>query len=92
MSDAATMIGRRSGDIVAEIKAAIDPGYYDFGTAEGRSDFDDALRTELVKIGDSTLRAHAAEMIKEWRWTLMPRPVRHLSQVHQELELPEQDL
>jgi hypothetical protein len=92
MSDAASRIGRRSGDVVAEIKAAVDPRYYDFGKAEGRSDFDDALRAELVKIEDSTLRFHAAEMIKEWRWTFMPRPIRHLSQVHQELELPEQDL
>lgn len=57
-------------DIVAEIKSRIDSAQFDFTRAEGRRDFDNALRAELTKIKDSSLRAHAGEMLKHWRLDL----------------------
>ncbi len=57
-------------DIVAEIKSRVDPARFDFTRAEGRRDFDSALRAELTKIKDSSLRAHAGEMLKHWRLDL----------------------
>ena len=54
-------------DIVAEIKSRVDPSRFDFTRAEGRRDFDNALRAELKKIRDNSLRAHAGEMLKHWR-------------------------
>jgi len=59
-------------DIVAAIKASVNPAEYDFTTAEGRVAFDDALRAALVKIEDDHLRSHAAGMLKAWRRELMP--------------------
>jgi hypothetical protein len=60
---------RRSGDILAEIKAAVDLTAFDLATAEGRADFDDTLRALIVlKAGtDTALRRHAADMIQDWR-------------------------
>jgi hypothetical protein len=60
----------RQGDIFGDIKKRCDPASYDFTKAEGRADFDDALRAEIRKIEDKTLRQHVGEMCKEWRWTL----------------------
>lgn len=54
-------------DIVAAIKSRVDPDRFDFNRAEGRRDFDNALRAELRKINDNSLRAHAGEMLKHWR-------------------------
>lgn len=68
------MAAPRQGDIVADIKAAVDPKAYDFSRAEGRADFDDALRAQLAKIEDERLRSHAAEMIREWRACLFRGP------------------
>jgi hypothetical protein len=61
-------------DIVAAIKARVDPARFDFSRAEGRRDFDNALRAELRKIADSSLRAHAGEMLKAWRAELFGLP------------------
>lgn len=61
-------------DIVAEIKSRVDPARFDFTRAEGRRDFDNALRAELRKIGDNSLRAHAGEMLKHWRLDLFGWP------------------
>lgn len=60
----------RQGDILSDIKKRCDPKGYDFTRAEGRADFDDALRAEIGKITDETLRRHVGEMCKEWRWSL----------------------
>jgi len=60
----------RQGDVVAAIKAAVDSSLYDLTRAEGRADFDDALRAEIAKIEDSAVRAHAGEMIRQWRQDL----------------------
>ncbi len=54
-------------DIVSRIKARIDLAGFDLRTAEGRLDFDKALRDELAKIKDIWLSRHAAEILKEWR-------------------------
>lgn len=64
------LINRRKGDVVANIKCTVNPGDYDLLRAEGRADFDDALRTELDKIEDRAVRAHASEMIRQWRHEL----------------------
>lgn len=61
-------------DIVSLIKSRVDPGAYDLTTAEGRTEFDNALRAELAKIEDSNLRAHAGEMLKLWRWQVFGLP------------------
>lgn len=61
------MLDRRQGDVVAAIKSAVDPAAYDLTRAEGRADFDDALRAELAKIEDKLVRAHAGQMIRQWR-------------------------
>jgi hypothetical protein len=60
----------RQGDILSEIKRRVDPTRFDFTRAEGRADFDDALRAEIQKIADKSLRQHVHEMLKEWRWSL----------------------
>lgn len=60
--------------IVAEIKSRVDPARFDFTRAEGRRDFDNALRAELKKIADDSLRAHAGEMLKHWRLDLFGWP------------------
>lgn len=65
-----TVTSPRQGDVVAAIKRAVDPGAYDLTRAEGRADFDDALRAELAKIEDERLRMHAGEMIRNWRRAL----------------------
>jgi hypothetical protein len=70
------MPDRRQGDVVADIKAAVDPAAYDLTRAEGRADFDDALRDELAKIDDERLRMHAAEMIRDWRAGLFGTEIR----------------
>lgn len=57
-------------DIVAEIKTRVDPARFDFTRAEGRRDFDNALRAEVRQIKDNSLRAHAVEIIKRWRMEL----------------------
>jgi hypothetical protein len=68
------MTARRQGNVVADIKRAVNPDDYDLLTAEGRADFDDALRTELAKIFDERLREHAAQMIRDWRVELFNSP------------------
>lgn len=65
----------REGDICAHIKAACDPADFDFSRAEGRADFDDALRSRIVSIEDDTLRRHVAEMIRQWRAELWARRI-----------------
>lgn len=60
----------RQGDILSDIKKRVDPASYDFTRAEGRADFDDALRAEIKQIDDEVLRQHVGQMCKEWRWTL----------------------
>jgi hypothetical protein len=60
----------RQGDIFADIQKLVGPDNYDFTRAEARADFDDALRAEIAKIEDKTLRQHVGEMCKEWRWGL----------------------
>lgn len=57
-------------DIVSDIKSRFDPAAFNFATAEGRRDFDNALRAELLQIEDASLRVHAAEMLKDWRLDL----------------------
>jgi hypothetical protein len=78
------MTARREGDVVADIKRAVNPGAYDLLKAEGRADFDDALRAELAKIADERLRQHAGEMIREWRLVLFNAPAsdHHLRNVN----------
>ena len=61
----------RQGDILGDIKRRVDPARFDFTRVEGRADFDDALRAEIRKIDDETLRAHVGEMCKEWRWSIL---------------------
>lgn len=56
-----------TADIVSQIKARIDLAAFDLSTAEGRLDFDKALRAELAKITDIWLSRHAAEILKDWR-------------------------
>lgn len=63
-------------DVVSNIKAKVDHAAFDLTTAEGRAAFDNALRDELKKIEDSRVRAHAGEMLKEWRFQLFGLPVR----------------
>lgn len=70
------MTARREGDVVADIKRAVNPGAYDLVKAEGRADFDDALRAELAKIADERLRQHAVQMIRDWREALFSAPAR----------------
>lgn len=48
----------------------VDPHAFDLSRAEGRADFDDALRQEIRKIEDDGLRCHAGAMIREWRIAL----------------------
>lgn len=60
----------RQGDIFGDIQKLVDPANYDFTRAEARADFDDALRAEIAKIEDKTLRSHVGEMCREWRWSL----------------------
>lgn len=60
----------RQGDIFGDIQKLVDPAKYDFTKAEGRADFDDALRAEIAKIEDKTLRNHVGETCREWRWSL----------------------
>ena len=59
----------RSGNIVEDIKAAVNPADYDLNRAEGRADFDDALRAEISRRApdDEKLRRHAADMLAVWR-------------------------
>jgi hypothetical protein len=59
----------RQGDVVRDIKAAVRPEGYDFTRAEGRADFDDALRAEIKKRtgDDEHLRRHVGQMMQEWR-------------------------
>ena len=67
----------RQGDIVAEIKAIVSPDRFDLSRAEGRADFDDALRAQIDRLSgdDKILRRHAGEMIAEWRRGLLwPKP------------------
>lgn len=68
----------QAADIVSRIKAACPPEAHDLTTAEGRRDLDNRLRAQMAAIGDRWLRAHAAEMIREWReelfgWHRRPR-------------------
>jgi hypothetical protein len=65
------MTAPRQGDVVAEIKEKVDSAQYDLLRAEGRADFDDALRAELAKVADPAVRAHAGEMIRQWRQGLL---------------------
>ena len=60
---------KRSGNIVEDIKAAVDPANYDLTRAEGRADFDDALRAEISRRApdDEKLRRHAGDMLGMWR-------------------------
>lgn len=53
------------GAIWAEVQA--EGLLADLSTAERRRALDDALRARLARIGDASLRAHAAEMIRERR-------------------------
>ena len=76
------MPDRREGDVVAAIRKAVPPGRYDLNRAEGRADFDDALRAELAKIEDVTLRQHAAEMVRHWREKLFSHPAYLLHTMH----------
>jgi hypothetical protein len=59
----------RSGNIVEDIKAAVNPADYDLNRAEGRADFDDALRAEIARRApdDEKLRRHAGDMLGVWR-------------------------
>lgn len=72
-----------SEDVVAEIKGRVCPEKYDFSKAEGRAAFDNALRTEIAKIRDESIRGHAGDMLKVWRISLfktwrIPAEVDHL--------------
>lgn len=61
----------REGDCVSDIMKAVNPAAFDLTRAEGRADFDDALRAELLKIDDDALRSHAAAMLRDWRRGLL---------------------
>jgi hypothetical protein len=65
---------KRSGDVIAMIKERVNPAGFDLTTAEGRADFDDALRAQLRKVSDTTLRNHAADLLKAWRRELIDGP------------------
>lgn len=54
-------------DIVADIKARAQLDAYDLARAEDRAAFDNWLRAELSKISDGNIRAHAAEILRDWR-------------------------
>ena len=62
---------KRSGNVVVDIMAKVNPATFLLRTAEGRSDFDDALRAEIGGIEDETLRRHAGQMIKDWRQSVL---------------------
>jgi len=64
-------------DIVSYIKSKVNPEQYDFSLAEGRRDFDNALRDQLRAVRDPSLRAHAGEMLKRWRLELFGMPDQH---------------
>lgn len=59
----------RTGNIFEKIKAQCAPGAFDLRTAEGRADWDDALRECILALAgdDKPLKGHAAEMVKHWR-------------------------
>jgi hypothetical protein len=59
----------RTGNVFEKIKSHCSPDAFDLRTAEGRSDWDDALRERLLALAgeDRILRSHAAEMVKHWR-------------------------
>jgi hypothetical protein len=59
-----------SDDIVATIKAKILAKKHDIDTAEGRVNFDAALRWHLGTIKDKWIKASAAELLRRWRWDL----------------------
>jgi hypothetical protein len=59
-----------SGDIVATIKAKMFAEKYDIDTAEGRANFDAALRRHLKAIKDKWIKANAVELLRRWRWEL----------------------
>lgn len=61
-------------NIVADIKARADLSAFDFTRAEHRAAFDAWLRAELGKIDDEHVRAHAVDMIREWRHELFGLP------------------
>lgn len=64
---------KRSGNVVADIKAAVDPQSFELTTAEGRADFDDALRREIYERSgdDENLRRHAGDLIGVWRRSVL---------------------
>jgi hypothetical protein len=59
----------RQGDIVAEIKLRCPPEAFDLDRAEGRADWDDALRAAISELSgdDQQLKRHAGDMIGAWR-------------------------
>lgn len=70
-------MGKHPEGVVAYIKRKVNPETFDFSIAEGRRDFDNALRAELKLIRDPSLRAHAGEMLKRWRLELFGMPDQH---------------
>lgn len=59
----------RQGDIVAEVKLRCPPEAFDLTRAEGRADWDDALRAAITALtgDDEALARHAGDMIGDWR-------------------------
>jgi fructose-1,6-bisphosphatase len=59
----------RQGDIVAEIIDLCPAQAFDLTRAEGRADWDDALRAAITELAgdDETLKRHAGDMIAQWR-------------------------
>ena len=59
----------RQGNVFEKIKVQCQPGAFELRTAEGRADWDDALRACLLALTgeDASLRSHASEMVKHWR-------------------------
>ena len=70
-------MGKHPEGIVEQIKSKVNPDNFDFSLAEGRRDFDNALRAELRLVRDPILRAHAGEMLKQWRLELFGMPDQH---------------
>jgi hypothetical protein len=59
-----------SDDIVATIKAKMLAEKHDIDTAEGRTNFDVALRRHWRAIKDKWIKANAVELLRRWRWEL----------------------
>ncbi|MDG4650099.1 hypothetical protein P6F26_16750 [Roseibacterium sp. SDUM158017] len=64
---------RTEGDRFAAVMAAVNPRSYDLTRAEGRADFDKALRWAVSRFcgADEQLARHVGAMVEEWRRELI---------------------